>query len=249
MSPRIRSIKPDFFLHDELGDHPALTRLFFIGLFTQADREGRIEYRPKRLKAALLPYDDCDVDEMVQALSPEHLTLYEVDGKTYLEIVNFLRHQCPNVKEPASTIPAPCKDSSSTSRLGREGKGKERVENAREESEPLFVECHDALLSAFATVLPSAQTLKLRRLCSDYAGQTPSALDRIMFGIAKAKKEDKRNPAFAIGCASNAGADEVKPYAPAGPKVCEVCHGTKVVQYADGPQPCIFCPPDEEEPI
>ena len=131
---RIRTIKPDFFLNDELSDLEPLTRLFFIGLWTQADREGRMEYRPKRLKAALVPYDECDIDTMVSALeSRGHVTRYEVDGTEYLSVENFVKHQAPNIKEKQSTVPArieTCKHSASTmpARIGNslmEGKGRE----------------------------------------------------------------------------------------------------------------------------
>ncbi len=56
---RIRTIKPEFFLHDELFELEKETglpvRLAFIGLWTQCDREGRFKWRPLRLKAAILP--------------------------------------------------------------------------------------------------------------------------------------------------------------------------------------------------
>ena len=51
---RTRSIKPSFFDNEILGDLPPLTRLLFIGLWGIADREGRLEDRPKRIKKELL---------------------------------------------------------------------------------------------------------------------------------------------------------------------------------------------------
>ena len=65
---RIRTIKPEFFLDDELAELTPLTRLIFIGLWTLADCEGRLEDRPKRIRAQLHPFDDDDTDAMLQAL-------------------------------------------------------------------------------------------------------------------------------------------------------------------------------------
>jgi hypothetical protein len=51
---RIRTIRPDFFLHDGLFDLESNSRLplrlAFAGLWTQCDREGRFKWRPRRLK-------------------------------------------------------------------------------------------------------------------------------------------------------------------------------------------------------
>jgi len=105
---RIRSIKPDFFMHDGLAELSPLHRLLFIGLWTQADREGRLEDRPARIKAAVLPYDGADVDAMLDDLA-EHrerfVVRYEVDGVRYLQVTGFAAHQQPHIKEVASKIP------------------------------------------------------------------------------------------------------------------------------------------------
>lgn len=108
---RIRTIKPEFFTHEGLAELSPLQRLFFIGLWTQADREGRLEDRPKRLKVILLPYDDCDIDSLLSDLADKgFIVRYEVDGKALLEIPGFLKHQRPHPKEPTSDIPAPIRE-------------------------------------------------------------------------------------------------------------------------------------------
>ena len=65
---RIRTIKPDFFKHDKVSDLKPLARLLFISLWCLADRRGRLEDRPKRIKVECLPYDDCDVDALLWEL-------------------------------------------------------------------------------------------------------------------------------------------------------------------------------------
>lgn len=105
---RARNIKPGFFSNDELADIQPLGRLLFIGLWTIADREGRMEDRPRRIKAEILPYDDCDVDALLSDLHKHGFILrYEVCGERFIQVVNFVKHQNPHVKESASAIPAP----------------------------------------------------------------------------------------------------------------------------------------------
>lgn len=105
---RARNIKPGFFTHDGLAELDPLVRLLFIGLWTVADRAGRIEDRPKRIKAEVMPYDDCDVDEMLDALHDAGFILrYRAGDVAAIQIVKWEKHQNPHIKESESTIPAP----------------------------------------------------------------------------------------------------------------------------------------------
>ncbi len=144
--PRIRSIKPDFFLDDEIAALPALARLLYIGLWTQADRAGRLKDKPVRIKAAVLPYDECDVDALLDSLQEAGLIVrYAVHEDYCIAIRNFDKHQVFN-NERASQLPAPPAETLSTGEhyssdtvalhQGKEGKGKEgkgRNARAREE--------------------------------------------------------------------------------------------------------------------
>lgn len=112
---RARNIKPSFFANDDLADIAPLGRLLFIGLWTVADREGRLEDRPRRIKAEVLPYDDCDVDSLLDDLQKHgFIHRYEVGGDRFIQVVNFVKHQNPHVKESASSIPAPDEHHTST---------------------------------------------------------------------------------------------------------------------------------------
>lgn len=112
---RARNIKPGFFSNDALAEIDPLGRLLFIGLWTIADREGRLEDRPRKIRAEVLPYDDCDADRLLDDLAQQgFLVRYEVGGQRFIQVVNFGRHQNPHQKETASTIPAPCGYESST---------------------------------------------------------------------------------------------------------------------------------------
>lgn len=105
---RSRNIKPGFFTNDELAECSPYARLLFAGLWTIADREGRGEDRPKKIKVLVLPFDIVDVDELMQALHDKgFIRRYEVDGDKYFQICNWAKHQNPHHKEIASVIPSP----------------------------------------------------------------------------------------------------------------------------------------------
>lgn len=80
-----------------------------------ADREGRLEDRPLRIKAAILPYDDANIDLLLEELEKVNMIIrYEHRNVRYIQVVNFLKHQNPHIKEQPSTIPVPCKHGAST---------------------------------------------------------------------------------------------------------------------------------------
>jgi len=107
--PRIRYIKPDFFLDEHITEVDPLAQLLFIGLWCYSDREGRLEDTPRRIKAEILPYRDADTEALLASLHPRFILRYEAKGKKYIQINNFLKHQRPHINEPKSIIPAPDK--------------------------------------------------------------------------------------------------------------------------------------------
>ena len=105
---RARNIKPGFFRNEELAELSPLTRILFAGLWCLADREGRLEDRPRRIKADILPYDNCNVDKLLNDLQEKNFILrYKNQENQYIQVLNFKRHQNPHVREPESEIPAP----------------------------------------------------------------------------------------------------------------------------------------------
>ena len=105
---RSRNIKPGFFTNDVLGELPALTRLLYAGLWAISDREGRLEDRPKKIRAEVLPYDVCDPGEMLQSLAKAgFIQRYEVEGVHVIQVLAWHKHQKPHIKEAASILPAP----------------------------------------------------------------------------------------------------------------------------------------------
>lgn len=112
---RLRTLKPGFFSNEMLAEVPPLGRLLFQGLWCIADRAGRLEDRPRKIKAEVLPYDDADADELLQCLSAHGFILrYAAGEQRFIQIVNFDKHQSPHKMEAASIIPAPDDHDTST---------------------------------------------------------------------------------------------------------------------------------------
>lgn len=112
---RARNIKPGFFTNEELVELPFSTRLLFIGLWTEADRAGRMEDKPKRIKMKLFAADDIDIDQGLQQLHDKGFLLrYEVASERFIQILAFEKHQNPHRDEKKSEIPAPNLHSAST---------------------------------------------------------------------------------------------------------------------------------------
>jgi hypothetical protein len=106
---RARNIKPGFFSNDELVELPFEGRLLFIGLWTIADREGRLLDRPKKIKMDLFPGDGVDIDALLTQLAERgFIWRYEAEGMRCIQVINWHKHQNPHVKEAPSALPEPC---------------------------------------------------------------------------------------------------------------------------------------------
>ena len=106
--PRSRNIKPGLFKNEILGDADPIYSLLFVGLWTLADKEGRLENRPKKIKAEIFPYRfDLDLSMALAWLMDESfITEYGIDGKSYFQVNNWHKHQSPHHKEVKSEIPS-----------------------------------------------------------------------------------------------------------------------------------------------
>ncbi len=106
---RQRMIHPDFFIDEDIAMLSPWARLLLISLLTQADREGRLADREKRIHLRAFPWDrDVDLPGHLAELAEQgFIVRYVVDGSKYISIRNFLKFQKPHPKEAASTIPAP----------------------------------------------------------------------------------------------------------------------------------------------
>ena len=119
--PRRRMIDPQIWRNEKVGSLPDTGRLLFIGIFSQADDDGRLKADPRFLKATIFPYDEDLTVETVRKLRDDctHLGLIRVytNGKEeYLDIPGWYEHQeirkdrytpsrLPSIDEAVETSP------------------------------------------------------------------------------------------------------------------------------------------------
>jgi len=105
---RARNIKPGFFKNEDLAECSPWARLCFAGLWTLADREGRLEDRAKRVKGELFAFDTIEVEPLLVELERYgFLVRYQIDGASFIQISKFSTHQTPHYSEKKSAIKPP----------------------------------------------------------------------------------------------------------------------------------------------
>jgi len=92
---------------------PFEVRLFYEGLWCQADKAGRLQDRPSRLKVEIFPYDNVKIERCLDLLAKPKpssgrpfIHRYASDGKRYIQILTWIDHQKPHHTEAESIIPA-----------------------------------------------------------------------------------------------------------------------------------------------
>lgn len=105
---RARNIKPALFKNEVLGVADPMLTLLFEGLWLLADKAGRLEDRPLRIKGELFPYrDGLDIEGLLSWLTAEgFIVRYTAGGKRFIQVENFDKHQNPHRNEPESVIPS-----------------------------------------------------------------------------------------------------------------------------------------------
>jgi len=104
---RSRNIKPSLFKNEILGEADPLLTILFQGLWCLADREGRLENRPKRIKAEIFPYRELPnfngyLTELEQL---GFIASYSVGNEDVIQVLNFVKHQSPHKTEKKSELP------------------------------------------------------------------------------------------------------------------------------------------------
>jgi hypothetical protein len=105
--PRKRQIDPKFWLNGDISKISDRAKLLYIGLWNFADDNGTIENNPNEIRAAVFPYNSqIKVEKYLEELIKiKKIIPYEAEGKNFLWIKNFLRHQkidYPSYKNPLS---------------------------------------------------------------------------------------------------------------------------------------------------
>ena len=185
---RIRTIKPEFFTSEDITSLTPLARLFYVSLWCESDREGRLEWKPGTFKLRYFPADECSIFDLAKELIKHGLiVLYEFEGKTFAEIPTFKEHQVINNREAESNIPARVKVAFTRVKAeGRkEGKGKE----GKEGNGSLTTGGFDEFWSAW----PKSERKQDKAKCAEkWAARNLDELkDKILNDIATKKKTRK----------------------------------------------------------
>ena len=104
---RARNLKPALFKNEVLGTADPLYTILFEGLWCLADREGRLEDRPLRIKAEVLAYrENIDIEALLAWLHNHgFIVRYLACGQRLIQIIKFLEHQSPHKNEVPSVLP------------------------------------------------------------------------------------------------------------------------------------------------
>lgn len=191
---RARNIKPALFKNEVLGVADPLYTLCFEGLWLLADRAGRLEDRPLRIRAELFPYrDGLNIENILDWLqSNGFISRYQYGNNRYIQITNFSKHQNPHKNESPSEIPEKSDSCDTSDFIGT---------------------ASDSNGSAPADSL-SLDSLSLDSLIPDYAPPSPTVMDFDSFwklypnGSAKAaaqKAWEKLNPDHSLAAEIAAG--------------------------------------------
>lgn len=106
MKLRDRLILPGVVSNEKLADCSMEAQIVFRDLPMIADREGRLEDRPRRIRAVLRPYDDWDMNTILQELADAgFIGRYSVNGIDCISILTFTKHQSVHWKEKKSELP------------------------------------------------------------------------------------------------------------------------------------------------
>lgn len=104
---RARNIKPALFKNELLGVADPLLTILFAGLWCLADRAGRLEDRPLRIKAEIFPYRDLPLFNgyLTELQRLGFIYRYLAEELPVIQIVNFAKHQNPHKTERLSDLP------------------------------------------------------------------------------------------------------------------------------------------------
>lgn len=146
---RIRTIKPEFFTSEDIVSLSPMARLLYIAIWCEADKEGRLVWKPLTFKLRYFPGDNCDIHAMCEEIVSRGLVV--LYGIGYACVPSFKAHQHINPRESASQLPDPDASSTREARVGtrqprdsdaqggREGKGREGdTRDASREEPPGF---------------------------------------------------------------------------------------------------------------
>lgn len=111
---RIRTIKPEFCVSEQLAECSPNARLVFVLMWMFCDDQGIHPAKPKTLKAEIFPMDDISADRVAELVGElvlaGLLVEYSVESETYWKVTGWERHQ--KIDKPSSKYPRPLSEHS-----------------------------------------------------------------------------------------------------------------------------------------
>jgi hypothetical protein len=182
---RARNIKPSLFKNELLGQADPLYTLIFIGCWCAADREGRLEDRPARLRVELSPYRKFDIEAALTWLKVNgFIDRYSVDGVAIIQVLKFAVHQRPHSNEVPSVLPA------KVSSASHQGRKRSPPRKTAVRSDPLlsdtgYQNADTPLMDAPLTMLPPLTEMEISQRWKAILSTYPRGQARHDFATAK----------------------------------------------------------------
>ena len=108
--PNRRMIHASIWQDEDIAGLTDRQQLLFIGLFSNADDQGRLKGHPMLIKSLVFPYRDVSSEDMLkdlEAITKAAAVLrYEIDGKAYIQLTKWWDYQQLQWAKP-SALPAP----------------------------------------------------------------------------------------------------------------------------------------------
>lgn len=201
---RIRTIKPEFFTSEDIVSLSPLARLLYVALWCEADKEGRMVWKPRTFKLRYLPADNCSAEDLCAELIEAGLVVLYEDG-AYAYIPKFARHQHINPRESASVLPEPDARAQKSTRkqrvttrhdasareddaqVGREGKGKEGEGMNNPPSPRKRGSAGDDGFDAFWAAYPNKTAKQAAAKAFEKLSPSADLLDEMLQAIARQK--------------------------------------------------------------
>jgi hypothetical protein len=131
---RRRMIDPNFWTSEDISKLNIQQRLLVIGLFSNADDEGKGKANPAAIRSAVFTYDDISLQEITWDIeviqTVINIIFYEIDGSKYYKFINWTKWQ--RVDKPQKSL-IPDQNSNDS-----ENRSKNDSENDSVESEEPF---------------------------------------------------------------------------------------------------------------
>lgn len=138
---RRRMVDPGFWQSENMAKLTIRQRLLFIGLFSNADDEGRLGGKPALIRSIVFPYEDISIKDIEEDLKNIEATgsifRYSVKGNSYIQVTGWEKYQRVDKPKPSNIPPPSENDSKIDSKIDsclKEKKGKEINNNGQSAS-------------------------------------------------------------------------------------------------------------------